>query len=706
MQLVGQPTLGEDIRVSWAGTPERDFDQVETRFLVLPEESGGAALFSSETFSVKPEAHETTTVDWAFHPDRPGRYRIIASSTASLDEHRFAKDEVLLVEVPSSGTATVETAPIVTAKQFLANAIWQEAHGTDAPATFDPERDADPRVEDFSDSKAPRQAGSFTVKATINYTDRLYTGSNGGAFNGTAIRPLRRMAVDVVDVEGGGKVEFLVSTKTSNFGVVSVVVPNNVDGVGEGTRDIQLIVRPQTDGSWVQSEGGTLYEYRAKIFNNWPGGTLDFGTINIPLSSSGPFNITDAILSGRDYAVARGEAGKFCRVAWGVNNEAKIGTSAYYAKSENGGTIHLRGGPTNPDEFDDDVILHEYGHFVLDKYSFDKTPGGAHSWFSGTSSKLAWSEGWASFFMGAVRNTRFYVDHTAGSQSVVNLETIHQFAQGDAVEGAVAGSLYDVFDSSSDAPDAVSDGISHIWNIMTTYIKSDSGCDIRDFDDGWVGLYYPNKTGVRAILKNHGIDYTTQAVDFPSGSILYKDTNSFVWWSGFINSPNVKIDVYQDEDFFRNLVASTPNDGSHDFFINPNAYPESDLYYFVVTGLPNGTEWAASEDYTRITDDPVDVNAGGSYDGFISFDYDFDWYVFNLLSKKTVTLSTTAGTLLDGYMTLYGPNSQATMIAIDDDSGPGAMPKIVRTLKPGTYYITVEGFKTTDLGTYTLTVQK
>ncbi|RYZ43387.1 MAG: Ig domain-containing protein [Myxococcaceae bacterium] len=61
---------------------------------------------------------------------------------------------------------------------------------------------------------------------------------------------------------------------------------------------------------------------------------------------------------------------------------------------------------------------------------------------------------------------------------------------------------------------------------------------------------------------------------------------------------------------------------------------------------------------------------------------------------------TTAGTLTDTYLSLYGPSSTTTLIAEDNDSGVGAASYIQAYLHPGTYYATVRGNTSTQTGTY------
>ena len=45
----------------------------------------------------------------------------------------------------------------------------------------------------------------------------------------------------------------------------------------------------------------------------------------------------------------------------------------------------------NRTEFDDDIILHELGHYVLGNFSRDNSPGGAHSLSGHYDIRLTWS---------------------------------------------------------------------------------------------------------------------------------------------------------------------------------------------------------------------------------------------------------------------------------------------------------------------------
>jgi hypothetical protein len=112
----------------------------------------------------------------------------------------------------------------------------------------------------------------------------------------------------------------------------------------------------------------------------------------------------------------------------GFNPGAYVGTSnplSFYIKGSR--QLYILGGAngnystTDFDHFDDSVILHEYGHFLEDVYSKSDSQGGSHNGNFVIDPRLAWSEGFANFFQGAVVRSvdtvrgRYYIDITNGS---------------------------------------------------------------------------------------------------------------------------------------------------------------------------------------------------------------------------------------------------------------------------------------------------
>jgi hypothetical protein len=389
--------------------------------------------------------------------------------------------------------------------------------------------------------------------------------------------------------------ELLGQTTTSNDGYFTFWVPNNDDGSQEGGRDI--FVRVLADSSMVRVEdtGGNTHFYDTPTHGNWPGGTLDIGTEgNIPLANSGPWNIHDVIVRGYDYAQNRGESPPKVTCRWAPGNTD--GTHYHDSLSR----IDILGTTADPDEFDDDVLLHEYGHFCGAKMSYGKSPGGTHSWTDHISKELAWSEGWAHFFSSAVRNYEYQVDHTQSSFGQLNLELPTGNVTGADCEGAVAASLWDIYDSNSDLQDRLSDGVANVWRVFThsTYFSSTRSCVMDDFVDGWVALNCGHLMELSDILSEH--DTKDRDVTYPSASgVKWNRGSSYnITWSGFSGS-NVKIELYKGGSLNTTISSSTANDGTEPWTV-PSGQTLGTDYKIKITSTSDTSKYDYSDNNFEI----------------------------------------------------------------------------------------------------------
>ena len=102
---------------------------------------------------------------------------------------------------------------------------------------------------------------------------------------------------------------------------------------------------------------------------------------------------------------------------WSVNNtsdtngtleQGKIGGAFF---NSNKRAIYLRGdAAVNTDEFDEMVVAHEFGHFVLHVLSRSDSIGGDHSLLDTLDPRLAFDEGWATAFAGLALDDPIYRD--------------------------------------------------------------------------------------------------------------------------------------------------------------------------------------------------------------------------------------------------------------------------------------------------------
>jgi|GEM_PF-1971402 len=314
------------------------------------------------------------------------------------------------------------------------------------------------------------------------------------------------------------------------------------DGIFDDTLELYVRLRAELtvngndvvmveDSSWIDE----VYEYDSAIVESDGGNyRIDF---NLNLEQSAVFNIADAVFeawqtwnesggaAGSD-AIFDGEA----EVHW----EPGYGDSGSYFNGDTWNEMTIADGPSDPDQWDDSVIMHEWGHMADDYYGCDDNSGGPHNIDTLVSDlELAWGEGYPDYFQSAVRAAKghtdpsFYLDFNASGNSgiVVDLEQYDSTRMvsllSDRNELAIAAMLWDLNDNSNDgrttagvtnAPfDRVAHGHALLQQVYTDPSFSANG-DI--FDDtctsfvylwSWLKLNKPTDGGTaEAVTKNIG----------------------------------------------------------------------------------------------------------------------------------------------------------------------------------------------------------
>ena len=125
--------------------------------------------------------------------------------------------------------------------------------------------------------------------------------------------------------------------------------------------------------------------------------------------------------------------------------------------------------------------------------------------------------------------------------------------------------------------------------------------------------------------------------------------------------------------------------------------PDENPYTITLTGSGQ----AASDDHGNTIATSTLSSVPSSNAGVIDTGTDLDYFKFTLTAARTVTIRTTGS--VDTYGTLY--KSDGTYLTEADDTGSNANFSITRSLAGGTYAIAVEGYSSTDIGAYTLSLQ-
>lgn len=218
---------------------------------------------------------------------------------------------------------------------------------------------------------------------------------------------------------------------------------------------------------------------------------------------AGAFNILDQGVRGAEVVENLTGAAPVSPLVWFWFPGNPSGTSYDLAAK----AITVLGTTADPDEFDDAVLLHEYGHYVLDMYSRDDSPGGPHVLGDeALDLRLAWSEGWATFFSSLVRNDPVHVDTSGtGVRLVFEIEgpSFGSATRYDTNELAVAAVLWDAYDTDNadEGAGPLSGLLPAVWGVV-------SGLAISpvSFEDFWIAWQSANPGDLQPILEARSID--------------------------------------------------------------------------------------------------------------------------------------------------------------------------------------------------------
>ncbi|MFQ5609707.1 MAG: hypothetical protein ACE5F8_05495, partial [Woeseiaceae bacterium] len=198
--------------------------------------------------------------------------------------------------------------------------------------------------------------------------------------------------------------------------------------------------------------------------------------------SAAPFAILDAIYSGIQLVLSANPSAQFVPMDsfWSVNNTlidpstetfditAGNFTASFY-RSDIDSLFLLGDASIDTEEFDDHVILHEWGHYFEDTFSRSDSIGGPHAIGESIDARLAFGEGWATAFAAMALDDPIYCDSGvvgAISGFGLNAENDSFGVNGWFNEFDVTTLIYDLYDTDADGTDTNSIGFGPIYDTM------------------------------------------------------------------------------------------------------------------------------------------------------------------------------------------------------------------------------------------------
>ena len=349
---------------------------------------------------------------------------------------------------------------------------------------------------DTVDITVSETASMVTISGTLSY-EFVNPAANcfGLDFNNIDTRPIRRATVQLLD-SGGAVLDTTVASDSGGYTFanvdpqIDVRVRVRAELLQAGSPGWTLYVRDNVDTSANPPPltSRPIYVVQWPLFNTGAVDTVDAdftattgwdGASYSGARAAAPFAILDTLYSGMQLILSADPTATFNRLDayWSVNNtlsgEQDIDNGDLPASFYTNGGLYLLGDAnTDTEEFDDHVVVHEWGHYFEDNFSRSDSIGGAHAIGGTIDPRLAFGEGWATALAAMALDEPQYCDTGAAGTSGgfgIDTESNNSGPQGYYNEMSVATLIYDLFDTNNEggaSGDIGSIGFAPIYDLM------------------------------------------------------------------------------------------------------------------------------------------------------------------------------------------------------------------------------------------------
>ncbi len=336
----------------------------------------------------------------------------------------------------------------------------------------------------------PAGGGNVNVSGTITYQRVLHnTATSGLSYGNQRTDPARFVTVQAIN---NATQAVLAATATDNAGnYVLSVPPSTQMFIRIRAEMVKTGAAPTWDFRVVDNTAGNaLYAPASAAFDsgtasqtldlNAPSGFSSTGVAN-GARTAAPFAILDSVFVAFNKVLGADATAVFAPlvIGWSPNNSSAGGPTGTQACATNGhigtsfytdGNICILGSADNDtDEYDDHVLIHEWGHYFEDKFSRSDSVGGPHGGGDLLDLRVAFGEGWGNAWSGIASDDPVYRDSSGTNQAAgffIDVEDNAVTNPGWFSEGSMQSILYDLYDSANEAPDAVALGFGPLYQVL------------------------------------------------------------------------------------------------------------------------------------------------------------------------------------------------------------------------------------------------
>jgi len=321
-----------------------------------------------------------------------------------------------------------------------------------------------------------------TITGKITY-DKIHANSNaiGLDYNNITQEPAKQIVVKAIDSSNN----IIASTTTNDNGEysldnlpqdtqVKIRVYAQMKKIGTSGWDIKVIDNTNENAQYVM-EGNFATTGTANTQRNINASSGWNGNSYSNPRTAAPFAILGSIYVAIQKVITADSSVSFpsLSINWSKNNisssgnkaDGQIGTSHY----TNSNLYILGDENSDTDEYDNHVIIHEWGHYFEDNFSRSDSIGGSHGDGDILDIRVAFGEGWGNAWSAIATDDPIYFDTIGSHQSngfFMNIENETRNTPGWFSEASIQRILYDIYDSHNDGDDTLSLGFEPIYNVM------------------------------------------------------------------------------------------------------------------------------------------------------------------------------------------------------------------------------------------------
>ena len=349
-------------------------------------------------------------------------------------------------------------------------------------------------------------SGPLKIIGKIEY-ERIHPLHNGGSTildqNNITTETAKQIIVEAINRSG----QTIATTSTDDNGNYSLTnLPENT------SIKIRAYAKMLKANKWDtkvidNTNGNALYVLDGSFVSTGTQSTRRNLKALASTKQSPPFAILDSIYLAMQKVITADSSVVFppLKMNWTVNN---IESGTYYDGNDN---IMIQGDQNgDSDEYDDHIMIHEWGHYFEAKFSRADSIGGGHTSGDHLDIRLAFGEGWGNALSGIVTDNPIYFDTMGSSGWNMNVETAVHETPGWFSEASIQRILYDLYDSNDDGADTLSLGFKPIYDVLVGPQKTTKAfTSIFSFITGLKSITPSNSEQINSIISNEDINEIT-----------------------------------------------------------------------------------------------------------------------------------------------------------------------------------------------------